>query len=228
MFEPRDCYHLLGFINFICFRPQISLSMEFRTGKQCRERYVNHLDPDMKRSAWTAEENNMIRDMFPTFGTKWSQYISCLPGRSDNAIKNRYHLISRNNFEYCSGMHVIVSLKRASSELSNDECNSDSNEDLYVDEEEVRAEESRKRLLMLVAARNEVDREILQLEKDYSMETVTEREEPCSPSGKDIFACFKVEEPCDEMDLDFNFDFDWTDPDTPVAILQTRVIKRSG
>ncbi len=31
-----------------------------RLGKQCRERWVNYLDPNIKRDAWTDEENNIL------------------------------------------------------------------------------------------------------------------------------------------------------------------------
>ena len=182
--------------------------MDSRTGKQCRERYVNHLDPDTKRSAWTMEESAVIRDMFPTHGTKWSQYISALPGRSDNAIKNRYHLISRNNFEYCTDIHVIVAIKRPLTELS---------EDLGSDtmEGESRTDDKRKRLNMLIAARAELDRGIDELEKVC---LVAEPPTPPVPtSHREIFAAFKVEVPCDEAHAGFNLNLDWTDPDTPMA-----------
>lgn len=69
--------------------------MGTRTGKQCRERDINHLDPDIKRSAWTKQEDDVIRSVFSSVGTRWSQYTEHLPVRSDNAIKNRYHVISR-------------------------------------------------------------------------------------------------------------------------------------
>lgn len=77
--------------------------MKSRTGKQCRERYINHLDPNTKKSPWTLQEDDIIRELYPTLNTKWSQYMSRLPGRTDNAIKNRYHAITRRNFNYYDG-----------------------------------------------------------------------------------------------------------------------------
>jgi hypothetical protein len=41
-----------------------------RNGKQCRDRYQNHLRPDIKKGQWTKEEENMIRDMHKSFGSK--------------------------------------------------------------------------------------------------------------------------------------------------------------
>jgi len=189
--------------------------MDSRTGKQCRERYFNHLDPDTKKTAWTMEESTVIRDMFPTHGTKWSQYISALPGRSDNAIKNRYHLISRNNFEYCTDIHVIVALKRPASELSTDDLGSD------TIEEESQAQEKRKRLGILIAARSELDREITLLEQNCSSPKPAPSTVPAT--HQEIFTTFKVEAPYDEIYSDFNLDFEWTDPDTPMAFEPSHV-----
>eukprot|EP00598_Pedospumella_elongata_P005718 CAMPEP_0184978404 /NCGR_PEP_ID=MMETSP1098-20130426/8896_1 /TAXON_ID=89044 /ORGANISM="Spumella elongata, Strain CCAP 955/1" /LENGTH=175 /DNA_ID=CAMNT_0027501527 /DNA_START=293 /DNA_END=820 /DNA_ORIENTATION=- len=159
------------------------------------------------------EESTVIRDMFPKHGTKWSQYISALPGRSDNAIKNRYHLISRNNFEYCKQIHVIVALKRPQSELST--------EDLGSDTVEEKSDDKRKRLDILIAARLELDREIEQLEQ--SCFSVQPPPQASQPTHQDIFTTFKVEAPYDEEHSDFNLDFDWTDPDTPMASAPSNV-----
>jgi len=69
----------------------IALSLDGRTGKQCRERWLNHLDPSVRKEAFTQEEDDLIVELVNTLGTKWAQISKHLPGRTDNAVKNRFY-----------------------------------------------------------------------------------------------------------------------------------------
>jgi len=69
----------------------IATSLRGRIGKQCRERWHNHLNPDVRKDAWSAEEDALIFQLVEKHGTKWATIAKALNGRTDNSIKNRYY-----------------------------------------------------------------------------------------------------------------------------------------
>jgi hypothetical protein len=62
-----------------------------RTGKQCRERWFNVLNPEGHAGAWTLEEDQTIINMQQNIGNKWSLISKSLKGRTENHVKNRWH-----------------------------------------------------------------------------------------------------------------------------------------
>jgi hypothetical protein len=62
-----------------------------RTGKQCRERWCNALDPAINRGPWTPAEDRTIIELHEKYGNHWTKIGELMPTRSDNAIKNRWH-----------------------------------------------------------------------------------------------------------------------------------------
>lgn len=73
----------------------VAQSLPDRTGKQCRERYVNHLNPRLKVSDWTLAEDATIFHLYNSYGSHWARMSKVIPGRTDNGIKNRFHNIRR-------------------------------------------------------------------------------------------------------------------------------------
>lgn len=62
-----------------------------RCGKQCRERWMNTLDPHVKRGNWEEQEQTVIFDQMKINWSSWALISKQLPGRTENSIKNYFY-----------------------------------------------------------------------------------------------------------------------------------------
>jgi hypothetical protein len=95
MEEDQKLLDTIAAHNYTFAWPKIAESIPGRSGKQCRERYLNHLKPSLKFSSWSALEDATIFHLYNAGGSKWSRMTKYLPGRTDNSIKNRFHHLKR-------------------------------------------------------------------------------------------------------------------------------------
>ncbi|KAH0791205.1 Myb-like DNA-binding domain containing protein [Histomonas meleagridis] len=108
-----------------------------RTGKQCRERWMNYFAPGLSKNDWTSEEDLFLLKRQSEVGNKWSLISQQLPGRSSSAVKNRWNWLLRRGIPtHLTEFQNIISQKGNGSVSTTKEAPKFSSffeKDLYVD-----------------------------------------------------------------------------------------------
>ncbi|CAG9335342.1 unnamed protein product [Blepharisma stoltei] len=67
----------------------IHKGLKIRTGKHCKERWNNHLNPEIKRGSWTDKEDSQLLELHKELGNKWSTIAKQVGNRTECSVKNR-------------------------------------------------------------------------------------------------------------------------------------------
>ncbi|CAM9015271.1 unnamed protein product [Wickerhamomyces anomalus] len=69
---------------------EIGEKLQTRKPKDCRKRWTNSLDPNLKKGKWTAQEDEKLLASYKIHGSSWQKISLDIPGRTDDQCAKRY------------------------------------------------------------------------------------------------------------------------------------------
>jgi hypothetical protein len=98
-FSPEEDELLVSLVREYGVKDWIKVAslMGTRNPRQCRERYKNYLDPDLRRGGWTPQEDELLEAKYKEYGVKWNKIARFFVNRSDISLRNRWQVLARHH-----------------------------------------------------------------------------------------------------------------------------------
>jgi hypothetical protein len=96
----------------------IAMKIQGRTTRQCKERWLNYLSPDVGNGPWTSLEDELLLTKVQELGFAWKLIAACFPTRTDINVKSRWRLIQRHVRREILATHEPLSRLRSRTTIS--------------------------------------------------------------------------------------------------------------
>ncbi len=60
------------------------------TAQQCQNRYLKSLDPNLRKGAWSDDEDDRLRSAVDVYGLSWVDIAAAIPGRTNEQCRDRW------------------------------------------------------------------------------------------------------------------------------------------
>jgi hypothetical protein len=91
-FSPAEDLRLCEIVDYLGHQNwvEVAVHMPGRNARQCRERWMNYVNPTIRQLPWTASEELLLEQKLVQLGPKWQVIASFFPNRSRNYVKNHW------------------------------------------------------------------------------------------------------------------------------------------
>lgn len=107
--KPKQCKCQLRGAIYVCYSLRTnscsSLMPLFHLLFSGRERWHNHLQPDISKALWTEEEDRIILEFHQSDGNKWADMARKLPGRYVHSVESAVDFLQHTEIA-----HIILLL----------------------------------------------------------------------------------------------------------------------